>query len=52
MFTPDIASPHQLISQDNVHELTSRMRVKSLSTRALGSRATCQLTDFSESLPG
>ena len=43
----------QLISHDNAHaaELTSRMRVKSLSTRAPSSRATCQLTDFNQTLP-
>ena len=43
----------QLISHDNAHaaELTSRMRVKSLSTRAPSSRATCQVTDFNQTLP-
>ena len=48
-----ITQCRQLISHDNAHaaELTSRMRVKSLSTRAPSSRATCQLTDFNETLP-
>ena len=48
-----ITQCRQLISHDNVHtaELTSRMRVKSLSTTAPSSRATCQLTDFNQTLP-
>ena len=48
-----ITQCRQLISHDNAHaaELTSRMRVKSLSTRAPSSRVTCQLIDFNETLP-
>ena len=48
-----ITQCRQLISHDNAHaaELTSRMRVKSLSTRAPSSRATCQVTDFNQTLP-